>query len=90
MAREITFRTARWFCLGLAVILFAGLIACHRGRDIRDIEVTAKTTISGSVNGSPIAVDVVATFNTGRGGSSTCKFTQLPTGFTPASLGTHM
>jgi hypothetical protein len=34
-------------------------------------------------------VDVLATINTGRGGSSTCTFTKLPTAFNPASLGTH-
>ncbi len=71
-----------------SLILFASLTACPRGQ-IQDIDVTAKTTISGTVNGSPLAVDVLATFNTGRGGSSTCTFTKLPTGFNPASLGTH-
>lgn len=72
--------------LGMGIILFTSLAACRREPDI---DVTAKTVISGIVNGSPLKVDVVATFNTGRGGSSTCKFTKLPTGFNPASLGTH-
>ena len=70
------------------IILFASLTACPRGQ-VQDIDITAKTTISGTVNGNPLAVDVLATFNTGRGGSSTCTFTKLPTGFNPASLGTH-
>lgn len=53
------------------------------------MDVTAKTAISGIVNGSPIEADVVATFNTGRGGSSTCKFKEMPPRFNPATLGTH-
>jgi hypothetical protein len=72
--------------LVVGLILFAPLAACHRQQNI---DVTAKTTVSGFVNGSPIEVDVLATFNTGRGGSSTCTFTKLPADFNPGSLGTH-
>ena len=76
--------------LVMGVILFASLAACRQERvQERDIDVTAKTTISGTVNGSPMEVEVMATFNTGRGGSSTCKFAKLPAGLNPASLGTH-
>jgi hypothetical protein len=77
--------------LGMGIILLASLFACHmdRNRAPQDIDVTAKTTISGNVNGSPLEADVVAIFNTGRGGSSTCKFTKIPAGFGPATLGTH-
>ncbi len=78
--------TKHLFLFTVGIILFVSLAACTRERDI---DVTAKTTISGMVNGSPIEVDVLATFNTGRGGSSTCNFTKLPDGFNPASLGTH-
>jgi hypothetical protein len=76
---------------GMGIILFASLFACHmeRIREAQDIDVTAKTTLSGIVNGSPIEADVVATFNTGRGGSSTCKFKEMPPRFNPATLGTH-
>ena len=71
---------------GMTVALSLSLAACRR---TRDIDVTSRTTISGTVNGSPLEVKVVATFNTGRGGSSTCTFEKLPTGFNPATLGTH-
>ena len=54
-----------------------------------DRKVTARTTYSGIVNDSPLEVDVVAKFNTGRGGTSSCTFKKLPSGFTPASLGTQ-
>ena len=87
-------RNQRFFseCLPVMVvgiILFASLSACHHQGTIRDIDVTSKTTYSGVVNGSPMEIDVVATFNTGRGGISTCTFTKLPPTFNPATLGTH-
>lgn len=74
--------------LVMGIILLTFFVGCRRDLN-RDIDVTAKTTLSGIVNGNPMEVDVLATFNTGRGGSSTCKFTKLPTGFNPATLGTH-
>lgn len=77
-------RRLLFFCLSVA--LLAPLAACRRERDI---DVRAKTTISGAVNGGPLEAEILATFNTGRGGSSTCSFTKLPTGFNPATLGTH-
>lgn len=86
MLRNQSLFTERLLLLAVGAFLFASLPAC---RQKQDIDVTAKTAISGTVNGNPIEVEVLATFNTGRGGSSTCKFTKLPTGFTPASLGTH-
>jgi hypothetical protein len=61
-------------------------IGCHRERDV---EITARTRVSGFVNNSPIEGSVVATFYTGRGGSSTCRVTKLPAGLQPASLGTQ-
>lgn len=73
-------------CLGLTVGITLAAPACRRQRDV---DVTARTAITGTVNGSPLAVSVVATFNTGRGGTSSCRFTALPTGFNPATLGTH-
>jgi hypothetical protein len=86
MVRNRIFFTKRLLLFAVGIILFASLAACLRGGD-RDIN--AKTTISGIVNGSPIEVDVLAKFNTGRGGSSTCTFAKLPTGFNPATLSTH-
>lgn len=73
----------------------AGIVICAsffmgcQNRPKGDIDVTAKTTYSGVVNGGPIEIEVVATFNTGRGGNSTCRFTKLPPTFNPATLGTH-
>jgi hypothetical protein len=90
MQIHISSSTKRSLSLGVGLLLlFASLAAtCRQKGDTRDIEVTAKTTYSGIINGSPIRVDVLATINTGRGGSSACTFINLPTGLTPASLGT--
>ena len=91
MQRHISSFTDRSLFLGMGIVLFASLAlaACRQQRNIRDIDVTAKTSYSGIVNGSPMKVDVLATINTGRGGSSTCTFINLPTGVNPAALGTH-
>lgn len=76
----------RGLLFATAIILFFALAACPRKQDI---DVQSKTTVSGVVNGSPLEVEVLAKFNTGRGGSSACTFSKLPAGFNPASLGTH-
>jgi hypothetical protein len=52
-------------------------------------EVTARTIISGFVNGQPMKGKVVASLDTGRGGRSSCEFSHLPAGFNPATFGTH-
>ena len=85
MLRDISFFTERVLCLVMVIVLSASFAACRRERDI---DVTVRTTMSGIVNGSALEATVVATLNTGRGGSSTCTFTKLPGGFNPASLGT--
>jgi hypothetical protein len=54
-----------------------------------DKSVTVRTQISGIVNGEALKGRVVATLNTGRGGKSACSFSKLPSGFNPATLGTH-
>jgi hypothetical protein len=84
-------RNKRLGMIAIGIIASASLTACHRQRYMqeRDIDITSKTTMSGSVNGSPIEVDVLATLNTGHGGISSCTFTKLPSGFNPATLGTH-
>jgi hypothetical protein len=74
--------------LGITLFLASVALTCRRQPGPRDISVTSRTTYSGIINGSPINVDVLATINTGRGGSSACTFTSLPTGFNPAVLGT--
>jgi hypothetical protein len=50
-------------------------------------DVTARTSISGIVNGHSMKGEVVATFEPGRGGRSSCQFSQLPPSFTPATFG---
>jgi hypothetical protein len=56
---------------------------------LTDKSVTVRTTISGIVNGEAMKGRVVASLDTGRGGESACKFSKLPSGFTPATFGTH-
>jgi hypothetical protein len=50
-------------------------------------EIIARTTISGIVNGSAFKGDVIASFDPSRGGRSSCRFSELPPGFTPATFG---
>ena len=79
-------RDAGFLCLGMAVVMASTLASCRR---TRDLEITSRTAITGDINGSPLAVSVVAKFNTGGGGTSSCTFTKLPTGFNPGTIGTH-
>ena len=72
----------------IGMSLLASLSSCHREGATKDIEVTSRTKYSGTINGNPIAIDVVATINTGRGGKSSCTFTSIPNGFNPGTLGT--
>ncbi len=51
--------------------------------------VRVRTTISGIVNDEALRGRVSARLNTGGGGRSSCSFARLPSGFTPATLGTH-
>ncbi len=90
MQQQTRFFTERSLFFGVGVIVLVASLAatCQRQRGTRDIDVTAKTTYSGIINGSPIRVDVLAKINTGRGGSSACTFISLPTNFNPAVLGT--
>jgi hypothetical protein len=68
----------------------AFLVACGVNRDHdRSLDILSRTVITGSVNASPFEGRVSATFNTRRGGSSSCEFDKLPTGFTPATMNTH-
>jgi hypothetical protein len=50
-------------------------------------DITARTTISGLVNGGAVKASVVASITPGRGGRSACEFSSLPPGFTPATFG---
>lgn len=54
-----------------------------------DKTIAVRTQISGIVNGETLKGRVTATLNTGRGGKSTCAFSKLPRGFSPATFSTH-
>ena len=54
-----------------------------------DKAIAVSTQILGIVNGETLKGRVTAELNTGRGGKSTCVFSKLPTGFSPATFGTH-
>ncbi len=56
---------------------------------VADKTVTVRTTITGIVNDQALKGRVSATLSTAGGGRSSCSFARLPTGFTPATLGTH-
>jgi hypothetical protein len=71
-----------------ALIAAVALCACAGTVGNADLDVAARSAISGTVNGSPFSGTVSATLNTGMGGSSSCEFTQLPMGFSPATFGT--
>ena len=75
----------------VSLILLLGTAACARdGLQVRpDADVVSRTRITGSVNQSPVEGTISATFNTGRGGTSTCRFAQLPPRFNPGTFGTH-
>jgi hypothetical protein len=51
-------------------------------------EITARTIISGIVNGQAMKGTVLASLDTDAGGRSACEFSSLPRGFTPATFGT--
>lgn len=72
-------------------LLVLGIIACaqHELQVRPDVDVVSGTEITGSVNQSPVEGTISATFNTGRGGTSTCRFPQLPPTFNPGTFGTH-
>jgi len=86
MPHHVRFFTGRVLCFGMVAVLFLSAGTCRKGQDI---DITARTTVSGGVNGGALEATVVASINTGRGGTSTCTYTKLPSGFNPAVLGTH-
>jgi hypothetical protein len=55
----------------------------------RDLDIVSNSSITGMVNGEAVEATISASFNTGRGGRSTCTFSKLPQGFSPATFGTH-
>lgn len=71
--------------LSALMILFALFSSCRSDRNI-----ASRSTISGTVNGSPVQGMISATFYTGRGGNSSCTFSKLPAGFNPGTFGSHL
>ncbi len=53
------------------------------------LDIVSRSSIVGAINGEPYEGDVVARFNTARGGTSECTFAQLPELFNPGTIGTH-
>lgn len=88
MRFSIMFLARNFMFLGIALILLTSVFACRKEVGMKDREVTAKTRYSGTVNGSPISIDVLATIDTGRGGRSSCTLVNGPSGFNLATLGT--
>ena len=88
MKRSIKFLARNFLFLSIGLILLASLFACKKEEARKDMEVSAKTKYSGTINGSPISIDVLATINTGRGGRSSCTLVNGPSGFNLATLGT--
>ena len=84
-------RAGWWYQPAVALLLLNGvlLVGCYRYQADRGVDILSRTTVTGTVNGSPFKGQVSATLNTRRGGSSSCVFDQLPQGFTPASLTTQ-
>ena len=91
MPRKIGVSAARLAPKGVGVVLMVALYGCQQqptpGNP--DIEITSRSVISGLVNEEVVRGTILATFNTGIGGTSTCQFDELPQGFTPATFGTH-
>jgi hypothetical protein len=85
--------------LAVGAALFALLVACGeepvpeppapQPPPARDLDIVSNSSITGTVNGEAVEGSISASFNTGRGGSSTCTFSMLPQGFSPATFGTH-
>lgn len=72
--------------LGLGIILIWSIFACQR---VSKKSVTARTAISGTVNGQTMQGKVLATIDPDRGGKTACEFSTLPKGFNPGTFGTH-
>lgn len=55
----------------------------------REPKVVSYTNVSGVINDQRYVGVIEAEFDTNRGGSSRCDFTELPRTFNPGTLGTH-
>lgn len=89
-------RVAALSMLSAGVILFgdaqhgAAVPSQATGPVVRkDLEIVSLTELTGAVNGRAVKGRVTATIHTGRGGTSTCQFSELPDRFTPGTFSTH-
>jgi hypothetical protein len=84
-----TLSRARRAVFFLVVVL--GIAACAPTASVRsgDLELVSRTRVAGTVNGAAVVGAVTSTIQTGRGGRSSCEYSQLPGGFNPGTLNTH-
>lgn len=80
-----------WRRAGALLVFLLGVTACvtEKAAVRPERDIVSRTQITGTVNGSPVVGEVSATLHTGRGGRSICRYSELPAGFTPATIGTH-
>jgi hypothetical protein len=55
----------------------------------RGVRIVSYTNVAGVINDQRYVGSIEAEFETVRGGSSRCEFTELPQTFNPGTLGTH-
>lgn len=78
--------------VGVLLVLVLGIATACATKDVvrlPDRDIASRMRVKGTVNGIAVAGTVSASINTGRGGSSTCEYSQLPRGFNPGTLNTH-
>jgi hypothetical protein len=78
--------------VGVLLVLVLGIATACATKDVirlADRDIVSRMRVKGTVNGAAVAATVSASLNTGRGGSSTCEYAQLPSGFNPGTLNTH-
>ena len=78
--------------VAVLLVLVLGIATACATKDVvrlSDRDIVSRMRVKGTVNGAAVAGTVSASLNTGRGGSSTCEYAQLPSGFNPGTLNTH-
>lgn len=54
----------------------------------KHLEILSRTEIRGTINDSPLQVQVASTIDVDHGGHSSCDYLRTPTGFNPGTLAT--
>jgi hypothetical protein len=83
---------ATWLArAAFTIALVLAVVACAAKDVVRlgDRDIVSRTRVKGTVNGAAVAGTITSTISTGRGGTSSCEYTQLPGGFNPGTLNTH-